>query len=156
MPPGSVTLHPYPGECPRTPRSGLTVNEDAQGLAKESKVSLKPFQRLAESRDSVSGRTPQSAKPPSLPVSERQPVTPARNSLYKPAHPKGSREASTQSHRPEPDHLPVPKFALAERWQDRRRTVKESGPFHPSPGDQRDAGPGSGGVPPDPPSGACT
>ena len=30
------------------------------------KVSLKPFQRLAESRDSVSGRAPQSAKLPSV------------------------------------------------------------------------------------------
>ena len=58
----------------------------------------------------------------------------------KPAHQKGSREAPTQSRRPEPECLPVPKFALAERWQDRRRTVKESGPFHPSPGDEETPG----------------
>ena len=58
----------------------------------------------------------------------------------KPAHQKDSREAPTQSRRPEPDRRPVPKFALAERWQDRRRTVKESGPFHPSPGDEETPG----------------
>ena len=64
---GSVTLHPYPGDSPPDPLPGLELDEDAKSLAKECKVSLKPFQRLAESRDSVSGRAPQSAKPPSLP-----------------------------------------------------------------------------------------
>ena len=77
---------------------------------------------------------------PRLTAPQRCPVTPSRNSLYKPAHQKGSREAPTQSRRPEPECLPVPKFALAERWQDRRRTVKESGPFHPSPGDEETPG----------------
>ncbi len=46
---GSVTLHPGLGVCPQTPRSGLTVNENAKSLAKEGKVLLGPFQRLAES-----------------------------------------------------------------------------------------------------------
>ena len=59
---GSVTLHPYPGDSPPDPLPGLELDEDAKSLAKECKVSLKPFQRLAGSRGRAHGRRSQAAK----------------------------------------------------------------------------------------------